>query len=98
MCLSWPSGDDTVIPLFSAARLIEQGKRVLCLDGGNRFNSLVIARFARHRKAGPNYSEPTTTTDCGATAPLISEKWPLPMGVSLPFACARKIPMLGVPL
>jgi hypothetical protein len=30
-------------------RLIEQGKHVLCLDGGNRFDPLLIARFARQR-------------------------------------------------
>jgi hypothetical protein len=28
-------------------RLIEQGKHILCLDGGNRFDPLLIARFAR---------------------------------------------------
>jgi hypothetical protein len=30
-------------------RAILQGKRVLCLDGGNRFDPLLIARFARER-------------------------------------------------
>jgi hypothetical protein len=34
-------------------RLIEQGKHVLCLDGGNRFDPLLIARFARHRNLAP---------------------------------------------
>jgi hypothetical protein len=34
-------------------RLIEQGKHVLCLDGGNRFDPLLIARFARHRGLTP---------------------------------------------
>ncbi len=34
-------------------RLIEQGKHVLCLDGGNRFDPLLIARFARHRGHTP---------------------------------------------
>jgi hypothetical protein len=34
-------------------RLIEQGKRILCLDGGNRFDPLLIARFARHRGLPP---------------------------------------------
>jgi len=30
-------------------RLIEHGKSVLCLDGANRFDPLLIARFARER-------------------------------------------------
>jgi hypothetical protein len=34
-------------------RLIEQGKHILCLDGGNRFDPLLIARFARHRDVAP---------------------------------------------
>jgi len=31
-------------------RAILEGKRVLCLDGGNRFDPLLIARFARKRE------------------------------------------------
>jgi hypothetical protein len=34
-------------------RLIERGKHILCLDGGNRFDPLLIARFARHRGVAP---------------------------------------------
>ncbi len=30
-------------------RLLAEGKRVLCLDGANRFDPLLIARFARQR-------------------------------------------------
>jgi hypothetical protein len=30
-------------------RVILQGKQVLCIDGGNRFDPLLIARFARKR-------------------------------------------------
>jgi Rad51 len=32
---------------------ILQGQRVLCLDGANRFDPLLIARFARERKLDP---------------------------------------------
>jgi hypothetical protein len=31
-------------------RLIAQGKSILCLDGANRFDPLLIARFARERR------------------------------------------------
>jgi hypothetical protein len=31
-------------------RLIRHGKRVMCFDGGNRFDPLLIARFARRHK------------------------------------------------
>ena len=31
-------------------RVILEGKQVLCLDGGNRFDPLLIARFARKRE------------------------------------------------
>lgn len=34
-------------------RLIRRGKRVLCFDGGNRFDPLLIARFARRRDGDP---------------------------------------------
>jgi hypothetical protein len=33
--------------------LVGQGKRVLCLDGANRFDPLLIARFARRRGREP---------------------------------------------
>jgi hypothetical protein len=33
-------------------RAILQGKQILCLDGANRFDPLLIARFARERKLG----------------------------------------------
>ena len=35
--------------LFRSPRLIAQGRPVLCLDGANRFDPLLIARFARER-------------------------------------------------
>jgi hypothetical protein len=35
-------------------RLLAEGKQVLCLDGGNRFDPLLIARLARQR--GPDLS------------------------------------------
>jgi hypothetical protein len=35
-------------------RAILQGKQVLCLDGANRFDPLLIARFARERKLDPS--------------------------------------------
>jgi hypothetical protein len=31
-------------------KAIHQGKRILCLDGGNRFDPLLIARFAREQQ------------------------------------------------
>jgi len=34
-------------------RLIAEGKRVLCLDGANRFDPLLIARFARRAGKAP---------------------------------------------
>jgi len=34
-------------------RLVMQGKPVLCLDGANRFDPLLIARFAREREVEP---------------------------------------------
>jgi hypothetical protein len=34
-------------------RLIELNKHVLCLDGGNHLDPLLIARFARHRGVAP---------------------------------------------
>lgn len=40
-------------------RLIAQGKSVLCLDGANRFDPLLIARFARH---------------CGQETPAFNER------------------------
>jgi hypothetical protein len=33
-------------------RAILQGKQILCLDGANRFDPLLIARFARERRLG----------------------------------------------
>src|SRR5271168_4708545 len=33
-------------------RAILQGEQVMCLDGGNRFDPLLIARFARQRNLG----------------------------------------------
>jgi len=39
-------------------RLIAQGKSVLCLDGANRFDPLLIARFARQRdRQTPAFNE-----------------------------------------
>ncbi len=39
-------------------RLIAEGKRVLCLDGANRFDPLLIARFARRAgKASSTYHQ-----------------------------------------
>jgi hypothetical protein len=35
-------------------RAILQGRPILCLDGANRFNPLLIARFARERKLDPS--------------------------------------------
>jgi hypothetical protein len=35
-------------------RLIVEGKHVLCLDGGNRFDPMLIARFARRAGRGSN--------------------------------------------
>ena len=35
-------------------RAILQGKQILCLDGANRFDPLLIARFARVRKLEPS--------------------------------------------
>jgi hypothetical protein len=34
-------------------RAILQGKQIICLDGANRFDPLLIARFARERKLDP---------------------------------------------
>jgi len=34
-------------------RLLAEGKRVLCLDGANRFDPLLIARLARQRGIAP---------------------------------------------
>jgi hypothetical protein len=33
-------------------RLLEEGKQILCLDGANRFDPLLIARLARQRAPG----------------------------------------------
>jgi hypothetical protein len=35
-------------------RLIAEGKNVLCLDGGNRFDPLLVGRFARRAGRGTN--------------------------------------------
>ena len=37
--------------------LVAQGKRVLCLDGANRFDPLLIARFARRTKSLPFHQQ-----------------------------------------
>jgi len=88
---------DTVIPLFLAARLIEQGKRVLCLDGGKTASSSLVMRdspdIAKQGQTTPSQRPHPSTA--GQPRRSSAEKWPLPMGVSLPFACARKIPHAG---
>ena len=42
-------GDVSKLFHYFLPRIVAQGKRALCLDGGNRFDSLLIARFARER-------------------------------------------------